>query len=305
MNYFILVNDIQQGPFSLEELRLHHIKQDTLVWTDGMPQWVPAWQVDELRPLLFESQSADNAQQQLQATPPPPPPPHEFRPTAPAPQSKPKKKGMGCALPLVVLAIIAFLLALTNPGIAEHRKAIAERIDETSASLEGIEDPTVRMIAETVTGLGGGMVKTMLREVVNNNLEYHNYIFFSTTTLRTGALDKDIRCSTGCLGYVYAVNLAKIVKEYITKELTGNVDTSVDNIVSGDGDNEQEDNDIDQQEPSSTTNSRIDSLTHKVTKRIAGKVADEVKKQVSQGTDSTTASGIGNIIDEVVKLITN
>lgn len=321
MNYFILVNDIQQGPFSLEELRQQHIRQDTLVWTDGMPQWVPAWQVDELRQLLFEQSSDGNAPQQPQQPTPPPPPPHSnqaygsyayaqgpqpqgFRADGTTPPYKPrKKKGKGCMVSLVVIAIIAFLLALTNPGIAEHRKAIAERIDEMSTSLDGIEDPTVRVIAETMTGMGGGIVKGMLREVVNNNLEYHNYIFFSTTTLHTGLADKDIKCSTGCLGYVYAVNLAKIVKDHIANELTGGNDTAVDNTAV---DEEEEAPDYDQQQQSGTTNgSRIDSLTHKVTKHIASKVADEVKKQVRQGTDSSTASGIGSIIDDVVRLITN
>ena len=44
MNYFIIVNDTQQGPYTIEELRQRHIDASTLVWAEGMAQWTPAWQ---------------------------------------------------------------------------------------------------------------------------------------------------------------------------------------------------------------------------------------------------------------------
>lgn len=51
MNYFIIVNDTQQGPYTIEELRQRHIDASTLVWAEGMAQWTPAWQVEELKTL--------------------------------------------------------------------------------------------------------------------------------------------------------------------------------------------------------------------------------------------------------------
>ena len=42
MQYFIVINDVQQGPFSIDELRQRNITSDTLVWAEGMPQWTPA-----------------------------------------------------------------------------------------------------------------------------------------------------------------------------------------------------------------------------------------------------------------------
>ena len=72
MQYFIVINDVQQGPFSIDELRQRNITSDTLVWAEGMPQWTPAWQVEELRPLFYvDAQTAQTAAQQQ--TPPPPP----------------------------------------------------------------------------------------------------------------------------------------------------------------------------------------------------------------------------------------
>lgn len=72
MQYFIVINDVQQGPFSIDELRQRNITSDTLVWAEGMPQWVPAWQVAELRPLFYaDAQTAQSTA--AQQTPPPPP----------------------------------------------------------------------------------------------------------------------------------------------------------------------------------------------------------------------------------------
>lgn len=72
MQYFIVINDVQQGPFSIDELRQRNITSDTLVWAEGMPQWVPAWQVEELRPLFYaDAQTSQTAAPQQIPTPPP------------------------------------------------------------------------------------------------------------------------------------------------------------------------------------------------------------------------------------------
>ena len=70
MNYFIIVNDTQQGPYTIEELRQRHIDASTLVWAEGMAQWTPAWQVEELK-TLFNATTGNGAN----ATPTPPPMP--------------------------------------------------------------------------------------------------------------------------------------------------------------------------------------------------------------------------------------
>ena len=44
MTYFIIINNQQTGPYTLEELFDRHITSDTLVWTEGMTNWTPAWQ---------------------------------------------------------------------------------------------------------------------------------------------------------------------------------------------------------------------------------------------------------------------
>lgn len=199
---------------------------------------------------------------------------------------------------LGIVVVILFILALTNPGPAEHRKAIADRLDSSSEVID-IADPTTRSIAQTVVDLGHGMMKRVLAELVDEDLEYHNYIFFSTTTLHSSLLRRDIRCSTGFLGHVSAISLSDILPDIVINQMTGSDDETEsprDNAVAA-PDNDQNDNTQEKE------NANIDSVARIVTSRIAAKVTDEVKKQVKQQTDSATASGIEEIFNEIEKLI--
>lgn len=53
MEYFISVNNDKRGPYSVEELKARGITSETLVMADGSSQWMPAWQVEELRPIIM------------------------------------------------------------------------------------------------------------------------------------------------------------------------------------------------------------------------------------------------------------
>ncbi len=52
MNYWIIVNGQQQGPFSIEALKGMAITPSTQVWTEGMPNWVSANTVPELASVI-------------------------------------------------------------------------------------------------------------------------------------------------------------------------------------------------------------------------------------------------------------
>lgn len=54
MEYYILTNNIKQGPFSIEELKTKNISRDTMIWRIGQSQWLPAYQVPELNELVKE-----------------------------------------------------------------------------------------------------------------------------------------------------------------------------------------------------------------------------------------------------------
>ena len=55
--YFLHDGTVQSGPFSLEELEQKKITGDALVWKAGMPDWVSAQNVDELKG-LFATEAA-------------------------------------------------------------------------------------------------------------------------------------------------------------------------------------------------------------------------------------------------------
>lgn len=310
MTYFILTDNQQQGPFTIDELRRRAITQETLVWAEGMPQWAPAWQVEELKPLFFGQPSAG-------ATPPPPPPtggpqPEQApqQPAQPAAQpAPPKKKGHGkLYAAMAAVAVILFLLALTNPGKAEHRQAIMKKLDTATEQAINASDPMARAVMRSIFGSGQGVVSGFVRQLVDESLEYHNYVFFSTTTLHSDLLGSDIRCSTGFLGHVNAVSLGNILPEIITRQLGGRSDDG----TAPDREEEtttQTTQDADGNQTTVTTKTvkhdgvTIDSLTRKVTNSIADEVAKKVKSGVRQETDSATASGIDGIVNAVVDFI--
>lgn len=52
MNYYVAEGTTQRGPLNEQELSASGLRPDTLVWREGMPQWVPAGSVPELRQFL-------------------------------------------------------------------------------------------------------------------------------------------------------------------------------------------------------------------------------------------------------------
>ena len=142
MNYFIITNGVQQGPFTLDELRQHNISSETLVWTEGMSQWEPAWQIEELKALFYNNESCVTG-----ATPPPP---HEVngqiaefsarqhcchRDDTVSNASLPPKRRGGLSWILLVLFGLFLAMVLTNPSKEAHRKVLKENTGRDCTSL--------------------------------------------------------------------------------------------------------------------------------------------------------------------------
>lgn len=60
----------QKGPLTLDELRVEHIRKEQLVWTQGMTDWKPAYDIADLKSLFDVSETTFHHQHQT--TPPPP-----------------------------------------------------------------------------------------------------------------------------------------------------------------------------------------------------------------------------------------
>ncbi len=67
--FYIDIEGKQQGPSSLDELKNKQIRKETMVWTQGMPEWQRAYDVVELQPLFEIPATAYN--QYVETTPPP------------------------------------------------------------------------------------------------------------------------------------------------------------------------------------------------------------------------------------------
>lgn len=48
MNYWIIVNDHHDGPYSVDTLVANGLKPEDLVWTEGLADWTPAGNILEL-----------------------------------------------------------------------------------------------------------------------------------------------------------------------------------------------------------------------------------------------------------------
>lgn len=55
MSYYLLVNNVKEGPYSFEELFGKNIKPNTLVWRQGFPNWKAAKDVQELSTVIYTS----------------------------------------------------------------------------------------------------------------------------------------------------------------------------------------------------------------------------------------------------------
>jgi len=64
MKYYMHIGGQQVGPYEENELPSHGLTASTMVWREGMPDWVAASQVPELSHLLPPSQQPPGYQQQ-------------------------------------------------------------------------------------------------------------------------------------------------------------------------------------------------------------------------------------------------
>ena len=97
--YFYSENDNQVGPVTIDELKKKNINRDTMVWKEGMENWLKAGEVKELATLFAAS--------------PPPLPNEEIKTPPPIPIKKnkgPSAKVMFMRLLGIIFAFAAFVL---------------------------------------------------------------------------------------------------------------------------------------------------------------------------------------------------
>lgn len=319
MKFFIIVNHVQQGPYTIDELRQMHITSETLVWADGMAQWTPAWRVMELRPILHDqnyapSGSQTNAQASSQTTPPPPPIHLEGEPQ-PQSQSAPQVPNLGIdpdrthetasgrkkshhALYwlLGILAALLLVMVVTNPTENDHRQQLRQNVTE------GMTQAIEEQMGES-SFLPLGMISRMLaapiiEQTLGSLTQYHNYVIFSTTSIYTS--DGDVTVSYGCLGKVLTADKDKVAEAIATSNGMKTIKGLINGFSSHGNDEEAFSSDPTVNEEQSVDST---SLTVQIGNAIADHVSKQVKKEISQHTDSATSSAIGSLVDKAIKLI--
>lgn len=330
MKYFIIDSNSQQaGPFTIYELKDKGIKEDTLVWAEGMNDWTPAWQVEELKALIFTPSGT---------TPPPPPTPGQTaaqqnaagqEPQGNAGQQPPQQpnyasqqqayagqqqayagqqppynnqqqpyagqqdKGGKNTVLKVVLAVIAVLLivmAVTNPSKDEHKRAIADAVTQMFEDQTKVDsnDP----LESGLMALGKVFADQFTTALLNDYLNYHNYLFWSTTSI--DAAGKDYRTSIGLFGHVFTISNDDLDKA-LSKDIKVDESSSSSTTTDPQG--------LDQQ--TDAVDTVLDNAVSKGADKIVDGVSDIVKDQVKQNTDSATGSSVDKLIDAVKDLIKN
>ncbi|MDD6552773.1 MAG: DUF4339 domain-containing protein [Prevotellaceae bacterium] len=330
MEYFLLENGQQTGPFSLEQLAQKNITAESLLWADGMKDWTPAWQIDELKPILIAKQSAQQTSQQQTADPqgaPSGPQGQQPRQQASAGTDQPsgtdtlQSSGQGSNKPprwkkpliiiLSVLAAILIILAITNPSEEVHKQAIKTEVSSALNKLS--QGQEVNSDEQDLLSMGMNMITRMfagpiIDTVLDSAVQYHNDIFFSKCTVFFNGEEHTV--SFGILGKVKTMNDDDIIRaiegEKDLNAASTDDDSQMDtNSDTNDGNNADADDpnaDADQaaQNIANQTEKKMNQLADSVSRRVQQQVERKVNQKLQQLADSST---IDRFINKILELI--
>lgn len=295
MEYFIIENGKQAGPFSAKELIDNkHITSETLVWANGLADWTPAWKVEELE-VLFEEAKAQSELYQKSTVVPPPVPPVEPQQSFVA--EVPKKSNTPKLIAAVVVAALFIAMMVTNPSKEEHKEAIkgvlTELLDKTNS--EQIDDNDfmkmgMSMIAQFFAG-------PVVDNALNSMLDVHNYLIFSRGEVNLGG--KSHTVSYGFMGHVYTLNADDVKKAFEMVESKSETKEESTSATYNDGNVAD---DAAANDEAADANDAIDDFTDKVTKKVTKKVTDKVNEKIDEKLNEAADSTEG-FVNKIIKIL--
>lgn len=262
MEYFINIDNEKRGPYSLNELAERKIQATTLVMPTDTQQWIPAWQIEELRTILVGNDPIDTETQEqdmpyVEATPIE----QVAQPEAiPQQQVTQKKSHMGCLLGiLITLVAFAIVLILTCPKPEQHKEVLSGVItntvndavnDTTNTTGNALIDNAFRSISNAFAG-------NVIRSAVDNLVMVDNHIIYSTGKVNYAGQDHIV--SLGLLGHIFTVDeddlqeaarqyyknsevnlkdqirqkAQKMIQDKIVKPATSTIEDMVDGAIGG------------------------------------------------------------------------
>lgn len=287
MNYFIIENNQQVGPLTLEQLVARNITSDTLVWKEGMEDWQPAWKVDELHTVLDQiranAEQAAQSQQNCQVTPP------EYQAqgnygyqaqgvnaNSPHPErdmltpAKPKSYLVWKILGGLFIFLLIVMM-LSNPKKDQHinsiRTEVSKAIDKGTGNGNDIFSQGFKMIARMMAG-------NVIDSALDQLFEYHNYLLFSKGTVTLN--DKEHTVSYGIFGKVITMNADDLLKA-MEKDDDVKIEESSNTVTSSDNDTDSESADDvnDNAEESTDAKSQINKMIDKAGGKVQQKVEEK------------------------------
>ena len=229
MEFHMIRNGKQEGPFSVEELSQQGLTPESEVWAPGMADWMQAGDVPELTAVLqraeFEaSQQAARAaeNQPTMGQPYDPGVPPQVPPQTPRympVQDEPKKRS-GCTpwlIAALVLAILFGTMVLTCPKRQAHEQAIQEvtkawvgdKVDENLGAITGVGGvfgDLINKALKQLTGFGTD-------KVISNYLDVKNYFVCSVGRMSIDD-NEDKMVSLGLFGHVFTFGKEDIEKAW-------------------------------------------------------------------------------------------
>ncbi len=229
MEFHLIKNGKQEGPFTIEELSQQGITPESEVWAPGMSDWMQAGDVPELTAVLqraeFEASQQAARAAENQATygqpyePAEPPQVPPRRPDYMPVEEQPKKKS-GCTPWLITALILAILFAtmvFTCPERSDHEAAIQEvtkawmddKVNENMGDIMG------------VGGVFGDLINKALKEltgfgtdkVISRYLDVKNYVVCSVGRMSIGNGEEKM-VSLGVFGHVFTFGKEDIEKAW-------------------------------------------------------------------------------------------
>lgn len=300
MKFFVILNNQQEGPYTIAQLAEMGISSETLVWKEGMKDWQPAWTVSELRYILNENTKTeeyqrDSSNSMKQETTIPPMP-------SSTPHREEKKPQNHYLLKIIggLVLLLLIIMALTNPNRESHENAIRTEVSKA------VEKATTSN-GNDIFSQGFGMMARMLAgnfidSALDNLFEYHNYLIFSKGTVTIQ--DKEHTVSYGIFGKVITMNSDDMVKA-----LEGNIpeNTSSDEYNSSESTTDERDmgeSTTDERNLGENIQKKLEDRANQAMDKAADKVSKKIEEKINQKLDEATdSSTIDKIIDKILELI--